>query len=402
MDNLIEVLSHYNIKGEIAGSVSGPLITQIKFRPQAGTKIGTLTAALEDIRRELGVSSLRIGNTCGENCIGFEIPNDNFATVGFSGIIDSEDFKNIKGNLPLNLGVGIDGRPIFADLAKMPHLLVAGSTGSGKSVALNAFILSLTAAKTPEELQFVLIDPKRIEFSIYNDQKYLLMPVITDNAQSAEVLRYLADEMNRRYDLLAANKVRNIAEYHQTGRKMPYIVVIIDEFADLILSDKSVEAQIQILAQKARAAGIHLILATQRPSVDVVSGSIKANFPARIAFKTASRADSQTIIDTTGAQDLIGRGDALYLAADGTLTRIHGAYVSQEEVESFLRPYRQKTEYPQALKAAPVKNTPAEKKKKEPFFLWVWLVSLWNYLGKREQKKLLKMLFETFFGKKKS
>lgn len=402
MNNLTEVLAHYNIKGEVIGTASGPLITQIKFRPQAGTKISALTSSLDDIRRELSVSALRISNVCAENCIGFEIPNQNFETVDFSKIIKSNQFKNANGRLPLNLGVGIDGEPIFADLAKMPHLLVAGATGSGKSVALNVFILSLMAAKSPRELQFVLIDPKRIEFSIYNDQKYLFMPVVTDNSQAVEVLRYLVAEMNNRYDLLAENKVRNIEEYHRAGKQMPYLVVIIDEFADLILTDKSVETQIQILAQKARAAGIHLILATQRPSVDVVSGSIKANFPSRIAFKTASRTDSQTIIDTTGAQDLIGRGDALYLAADGQLTRIHGAYISQEEIEAFLQPYRQKTEFPSQLNNAPVQTTSAKKEKKEPFFLWAWLIALWNYLGKREQKKLIKMILEMFFGKKKS
>lgn len=400
MSDLANILAHYDIHGEVIGRIAGPLVTQIKFRPTAGTKLKSITAITEDIRREMGVSALRISNVCDDNCIGFEIPNEKIETIDLRQIFSSEDFHQATGALPLSLGVRIDGKPVFADLAKMPHLLVAGATGSGKSVGLNAFILSLIARYQPTDLQFVLIDPKRIEFSVYHDMSYLYMPVITDNQQASTALAHLVDEMNQRYDLLSRSKAKNIEEYHQDGHKLPYIIVIIDEFSDLVLTDKSVEKSIQILAQKARAAGIHLILATQRPSVDVVTGSIKANFPTRMAFKTASGIDSKTILDTTGAEDLAGRGDALFLAANGTLTRVHGAYISTPEIENMLKPYAGKTKFieiPSSKKSvAPAKN----KTTKEPFFLWVWLVALWKFLGKREQKKLIKAALNLFLNKK--
>jgi S-DNA-T family DNA segregation ATPase FtsK/SpoIIIE len=355
----------------------------------------------------MGVSSLRISNVCDDNCLGFEVPNKSFQTVDLEKILDSDEFRTYKAELPINLGVLIDGTPIFADLAKMPHLLVAGATGSGKSVGLNAFILSLMAHRTPDELRFVLIDPKRIEFSIYNNQRYMYTPVVTDNSQASQLLEYLVLEMNRRYGLFEETRVKNLKEYHQTGRTLPYIVAIVDEFSDLVLSDKSVEKQIQILAQKARAAGIHLILATQRPSVDVVTGSIKANFPSRIAFKTASGTDSKTILDTTGAENLVGRGDALYLATDGQLIRFHGGYIENAQIERRLQPYRCEVKPLAVMKEYAPKEQPqsadqakSKTAKKQTFFLIAWLIALWKYIGKRNQKKILNFVLQAVFGKK--
>ncbi|MBR6327449.1 MAG: DUF87 domain-containing protein, partial [Alphaproteobacteria bacterium] len=390
------------VEGYVEGEVSGPLIKQIKFKPKAGTKIKMITAAIDDIAREMGVKNLRISQVCEGGCIGFEIANDTFQTTPLIKLLDTPEAQNAKGALPINLGVKIDGTPIFADLAKMPHLLVAGATGSGKSVGLNAFIISLIKRKKSSELKFVLIDPKRIEFSVYNNQKYMLMPVITDNADAADALQYLVDEMNKRYQLLEESLTKNIGEYNEKEGGMPYIVAIVDEFSDLVLSDKSVEKKIQILAQKARAAGIHLILSTQRPSVDVVTGSIKANFPSRLAFKTASGVDSKTILDTTGAEDLVGRGDALFLASTGELTRVHGAYVSTEEIDEVLKPYRAEVKAilpkraEQEAASAPVERT--KSKEKRGFFLFVWAKNLWNWLSKTEKKRFLKMIWTLLVG----
>lgn len=402
MTDLTEVLSHYKVNGEIMGTKKGPLITQIKFKPAAGTKIKEIETSLEDIAREAGFKSLRISNVCEDNCIGFEIPNEQFETVFLKDILATDEFKTAKGALPLSLGVTIDGSAIFADLAKMPHLLVAGATGSGKSVELNAFIISLIKAKRPHELKFVMIDPKRIEFSIYNNQEYMYMPVITDNQKAALALEYLTKEMNDRYALFEKSRTKNIEEYNQKEKPIPYIVTIVDEFSDLVLSDKSVEKHIQILAQKARAAGIHLILATQRPSVDVVTGSIKANFPSRLAFKTASGVDSKTILDTVGAQNLIGRGDGLYLAGNGELTRIHGGYITNDEIEAILKPYQAEVkELIEDVKEETDENKKSKSGKKKTFFLIAWIVALWKYLGKREQKKLIKAAFNFLLNLKK-
>ena len=409
MFDLEEILSHYGVEGKVEGEVQGPLIKQIKFKPKAGTKIKNITSSVEDIAREMGVKNLRISNVCDGGCIGFEIANDVFETVPLQDVLLSDEALSAKGALPISLGVKIDGTPVFADLAKMPHLLVAGATGSGKSVGLNAFIISLIKKKKSSELKFVMIDPKRIEFSVYNDQQYMLMPVITDNEDASAALGYLVDGMNKRYKLLEESLTKNIGEYNEKVGGMPYIVTIVDEFSDLVLTDKTVEKKIQMLAQKARAAGIHLVLATQRPSVDVVTGSIKANFPSRMAFKTASGVDSKTILDTTGAEDLVGRGDALYLAANGELMRIHGAYISTEEIEEVLKPFRAKVK-PILKKSAPAPSdepktaSKQEKQKKKEFFLIAWIKGIWGWLSKTEKKKFLKMiwllLLSAFVGSK--
>lgn len=348
MADLLTILNHYGINGKIINQTRGPLLEIIEFQPEFGTKLKNIVSVTDDIRREMGVSSLRIEPATNSNTLLFQIPAETFSLVDFKQLLNSPEFKNAQetDKLPLILGVDIKGTPVIADLAKMPHLLIGGTTGSGKSVGLNSFILSLVAAKKPSEVKFILIDPKKVEFSLYNNQKYLYAPVATETEEAVALLAYLADEMDKRYNLFAENISKNITEYNRNAdEKIPYIVCVIDEFADLMALDKKVEKNVMRLAQKARAAGIHLILATQRPSVDVVTGVLKANFPTRLAYKTASSADSRTILDTTGAEELIGRGDSLYLAADGMLQRLHGAYIADKEIAEMLKPY-----------AAPVKT----------------------------------------------
>lgn len=390
LQNLTEILLHYGVKGEITGENTGPMIKQIEFLPAAGTKIKNITSSLPDIAREMGVTSLRIEAIAGTSKLGFEVPAAEMKTVNFSNILNSAEFKNAKGDLPLCLGVDISGQPVFADLAKMPHLLIAGTTGSGKSVGLNSFILSLIARKKPSELKFVLIDPKRIEFSVYNNQRYMLAPVVTDNRQAADTLAYLVNEMEHRYALFEKELVRNIGEYHERCGELPYIVCVIDEFADLMAADKSVEISVQRLAQKARAAGIHLLLATQRPSVDVVTGVLKANFPTRLSYKVASQTDSRTILDMPGAEELLGRGDSLYLPQSGELKRIHGAYVSDNEISSILEPYRAKVE-PLSNGQIVEKEEKQERtpKNKEKTGIFRRVLDWWSSLKVRERKTII-------------
>ncbi len=387
MESLAEVLRHYGIAGKVTAVHEGPLVKQIQFLPEAGTKLKAISAVLSDIARELKVSSLRVEPVEGADTLGFEIPADEFKTVDFAALLASPDFENAKGALPLCLGVDITGRPVIADLAKMPHLLIGGTTGSGKSVGLNTFILSLIAKKLPSMLKLVLIDPKRIEFAVYNNQKYMYCPVVTDNAEAAAVLAQLVTEMERRYDELAANMVKNIAEYNERGGKMPYIVCVIDEFADLMAADKSVGLSVQRLAQKARACGIHLILATQRPSVDVVTGVLKANFPTRLAYKVAGAADSRTILDTGGAEDLIGRGDALFLSADGNLRRVHGAYLPDKEIAAVLEPFRAEVKPLKLAVQEKEEAMPAAGKSKSGF--WRGVLDFWSSLRQREKKTII-------------
>ena len=394
MQNFEEVLGHYGFSGEVVGVHEGPLLKQIEFLPVAGSKVKNIEAVLYDIAPELGVSSLRVEMIEGTNQLGFEIPQDEFKTVDFNDIMNSAG--RVKGELPICLGADILGRPVFADLAKMPHLLVGGTTGSGKSVGLNTFILSLMAAKKPNELKFIMVDPKRIEFSVYNNQKYMGYKVITESEEAVSIIAALVDEMENRYDRLEKSFTKNIKDYNeQTEEKlMPYIVCVIDEFADLMATDKQVEKNIQRLAQKARACGIHLILATQRPSVDVVTGVLKANFPTRLAYKVASNADSRTILDCGGAEKLIGRGDALFLAGDGKLQRIHGAYLPDSEIKKIVDEYRadvkpvitpQKKE--EVAVSAEGKGKAVAEKKKEGWFarMWKW----WCNLGVRQRKVII-------------
>ncbi len=337
---LTEALSHFGIKGTIGEIFEGPLITDIQFQPTTGTKFSTVANSIKDIARELGVSGIRVSPVVNSTFISFEIPRPKAQTIDFVPLLQSEAFRGADYALPILIGVNMHGEPIMKDLSKMPHLLVAGTTGSGKSVGLNSFILSLINKKRPEELKLILVDPKRIEFSMYNKQRYMLCPAVTDMSMAARWLEKLCDEMNARYAVFEKNMVRNIGEYLAKGNKMPYIVCVIDEFADLILFDKNVEKQVQILAQKSRAAGIHLIIATQRPSVDVITGVIKANLPTRLSYKVSSPVDSMTILNTAGAEDLLGRGDSLLLEENGTLTRALGAYVPNDDIMNLLAPYR--------------------------------------------------------------
>ena len=337
---LPEILSHFGIYGTIGEIFEGPLIKDVQFKLNEGTKFSAVEKVIKDIARELGVSGVRVSPIANSAYISFEIPQPQATTILFQPLLKTEDFNNASGELPILIGVDMHGKPIFKNLAKMPHLLVSGTTGSGKSVGLNSFILSLIKRKQPEELKLILVDPKRIEFSMYNKQQYMLCPPVTDMSMAAQWLEKLCDEMNARYAVFEDSMVRNISEYHASGKKMPYIVCIIDEFADLILFDKNVERQVQILAQKSRAAGIHLIIATQRPSVDVITGVIKANLPTRLAYKVSSPTDSLTILNTAGAEDLLGRGDSLLLEENGTLTRALGAYVSNDDIMQILANYR--------------------------------------------------------------
>ena len=389
MPELESVLKNYDIKGKVTDQTRGPLLNIITFEPAPGTKLKNINTSIEDIRRELGVSSLRVEPEESGNALLFEIPADKFETVDFKEILDSAEFKKAKEKyaLPICMGADIKGTPIFADLAKMPHLLIGGTTGSGKSVGLNTFILSLIAAKKPSEVKFVMIDPKKIEFSVYNNQKYMYGPVITESGDAVEVLSFLAKEMDNRYEIFAENMVKNLSEYNERGDgHLPYIICVIDEFSDLMATDKDVEKDVMRIAQKARAAGIHLLLATQRPSVDVVTGVLKANFPTRLAYKVASRVDSQTILDTPGAENLIGRGDCLFLASDGNLKRLHGAYMPDDDIEEMLKPYAAKVKpWPFAKKmeekkvkevvAKPAKTVKAEKKEN-------WLKTCWTFWKK--------------------
>ena len=402
---LPHTLIHFGIKGELGEVFEGPLAYDVQFKLAEGSKFSYLEGLIKDIARELGVSGIRVAQIPNSVYISFEIPLPQAKTVPFAPITYSAEFVRATYALPICVGVNMHGEPVMKDLSKMPHLLVAGTTGSGKSVGLNSFILSLINKKKPEELKFVLIDPKRIEFSMYNNQKYMLRPVITDMNSACASLTQLAGEMEERYSVFEKEMVRNIGEYHKKGGKMPYIVCVIDEFADLIMFDKTVEKQVQILAQKSRAAGIHLIIATQRPSVDVITGTIKANLPTRLSYKVSSPADSMTILNTSGAEDLLGRGDSLLLEENGTLTRILGAYVSDDDIMNTLEPYRCKMEdkktYDVILKekkeeqkiVLSQKMQEAEQKKaeqKKGVFAKIW--DFWCRLGKRNQNRIINMV----------
>lgn len=335
-----EKLQHFGINGSVVAIKPGPVVTMFEYKPEIDSKISKILALEDDLAMALSAQSMRIlAPIPGRNVIGFEIANEERETVSFARLIKSDAFDKNSAQLPVALGLDRAGDPVIEDLACMPHLLVGGATGSGKSVGLNTLVLSLLYKKTPEELKLILIDPKRLEFTPYADIPHLLFPVVTQPARAALVLSWVAREMDTRYTALAAAGVRSIAEYNKlTGpdhQAMPYIVVIIDELADLMMvAGKDVEAHIVRIAQMARAAGIHMVLATQRPSVEVVTGLIKVNFPSRIAFRVSSKVDSRTILDTQGAEKLLGRGDMLWMQASSSeLKRVHGALVTDSEVE---------------------------------------------------------------------
>jgi S-DNA-T family DNA segregation ATPase FtsK/SpoIIIE len=369
---LESVLEDFGIRGEIIDVRPGPVVTLYEFEPAPGVKSSRVIGLSDDIARSMSALSARVAVVPGRNVIGIELPNATRETVYFRELIECEDYWETKHRLALCLGKTIGGEPVIAELAKMPHLLVAGTTGSGKSVAINTMILSLLYRLRPEECRLIMIDPKMLELSVYDGIPHLLTPVVTDPKKAVLALKWAVREMEDRYRKMSRLGVRNIDGYNQraalardkgevitvsvqtgfdrtTGEivyedqeldlsPMPYIVVIVDEMADLMMvAGKDIEGAIQRLAQMARAAGIHLIMATQRPSVDVITGTIKANFPTRISFQVTSKIDSRTILGEQGAEHLLGQGDMLHMAGGGRISRVHGPFVSDAEVESVVR-----------------------------------------------------------------
>ncbi|MDA8087080.1 MAG: DNA translocase FtsK 4TM domain-containing protein [Nitrospiraceae bacterium] len=331
-------LRDFGIQGKVSQVQAGPVVTMYEFEPAPGVKIQKVVALAEDLSLSLRAQSTRIAPIPGKAAIGIEVPNRQRETVLLRDIISSEGFRKSASCLTLALGKDIFGAPVVADLARMPHLLVAGATGAGKSVCLNSMITSILYKAAPAQVKMLMIDPKLLELSSYEGIPHLISPVITGPKAASEALKKMVFEMERRYRLIAARGARGIDGFNRTApeeERLPYIVVVIDELADLMLSSASqVEDSIARLAQMARASGIHLILATQRPSVDVLTGVIKANFPTRIAFQVASRIDSRTILDAQGAEQLIGRGDMLLLAPGARVMRVHGAYIAETEIKA--------------------------------------------------------------------
>ncbi len=339
---LEKVLLDFGVEGKIKKINYGPVVTLNEFEPAAGVKVSKIINLSEDIARNTSSESARISIIPGSNTIGIELPNITRENVYLSEVIKDSNFKKKDIKLPIALGKSISGNPIIGDLSTMPHLLIAGTTGSGKSVCINTIILSLLYRHTPDRCKFILIDPKMLELSTYEGIPNLLCPVITEAKKAASVLGWVVKEMENRYKLMTKVGVRNIDGYNSKHKTfMPYIVVIVDEMSDLMLvSGKDIENYIQKLSQMARAAGIHIIMATQRPSVDVITGTIKANFPTRISFQVSSKIDSRTILGEQGAEQLLGKGDMLYMSSANKITRIHAPIVTEDEIEkinNFLR-----------------------------------------------------------------
>ena len=343
---LEKILLDFGVEGKIKKISSGPVVTLNEFEPAAGVKVSKIINLSEDIARNTSSESARISTIPGRNTIGIELPNPTRENVYLSEILSNNDFfkKDIK--LPIALGKNISGAPIIGDLASMPHLLIAGTTGSGKSVCINTIILSLLYRHSPEKCKFILIDPKMLELSTYEGIPHLLCPVITEAKKAASVLGWVVKEMESRYRLMTREGVRNIDGYNSKHKlPMPFIVVIVDEMSDLMLvAGKEIESYIQKLSQMARAAGIHIIMATQRPSVDVITGTIKANFPTRISFQVTSKIDSRTILGEQGAEQLLGKGDMLFMTSANRMIRIHAPYVSENEIEKVNKHLRSQEE----------------------------------------------------------
>jgi S-DNA-T family DNA segregation ATPase FtsK/SpoIIIE len=372
---LESVLNDFGVNGEIVKVRPGPVVTLYELEPSPGTKSSRVIGLADDIARSMSAISARIATVPGRNVIGIELPNQTRETVYLRELLEDEQFSNNSASLPLAMGKDISGMPIIVDLARMPHLLVAGTTGSGKSVAINTMITSLIYKLTPDQCKFIMIDPKMLELSVYDNIPHLLSPVVTEPGKAVVALKWTVKEMENRYRLMSSLSVRNIDGYNkriheakakgdkltrsvQTGfnpdtgspiieevpldmNPLPFIVVVVDEMADLMLvAGKEIESSIQRLAQMARAAGIHIIMATQRPSVDVITGVIKANFPTRVSFQVTSRIDSRTILGEQGAEQLLGQGDMLYMAGGGRITRIHGPFVTDKEVEHIVEHLR--------------------------------------------------------------
>lgn len=368
---LLKVLEDFGVYGNSLGAKVGPVVTLHEFEPSAGTKASRVIGLSDDIARSMSAVSARIAVVSGKTSIGIELPNSKREMIFLRELIECKEYKLSQNFLPIILGKDISGETMIADLAKMPHLLIAGTTGSGKSVGLNVMILSLLYRLRPDECKFIMIDPKMLELSIYDGIPHLLSPVVTEPGKAVIALKWVVAEMEDRYRLMSSFAVRNIAGYNekaekamisgeklsrkvQTGydpstgqpiieeiefepKKIPFIVVIVDEMADLMMvAGKEIEGSVQRLAQMARAAGIHLIMATQRPSVDVITGVIKANFPTRISFQVTSRIDSRTILGTQGAEQLLGQGDMIYMSGGSKMTRVHGPFCSDVEIENIV------------------------------------------------------------------
>ena len=337
-----KILLDFGIKGSIKKVSNGPVVSLYEFEPAPGVKVSKIISLSDDIARNTSSISARVSTIPGRNTVGIEIPNSKREGVALSEIIGSDSFSKKEIKLPIALGKSISGSPIIADLTSMPHLLIAGTTGSGKSVCINTIISSLLYKHNPDNCKFILIDPKMLELSSYEGIPHLLSPVITDAKKATAALSWTVREMENRYKLMSSEGVRNIDGYNQKHKlKMPYIVVVVDEMSDLMLiSSREIEGYVQKLSAMARAAGIHIIMATQRPSVDVITGTIKANFPTRISFQVSSKIDSKTILGEQGAEQLLGKGDMLFMSSANKIFRIHGPYISEGEIEkitSFLR-----------------------------------------------------------------
>ena len=335
-DFLEKILLDFGVNGKIKKISHGPVVTLNEFEPAAGVKVSKIINLSDDIARNTSSESARISTVPGSNTVGIELPNTKRENVYLSEILTNPDFKKKEIKLPIALGKSISGNPIVGDLSSMPHLLIAGTTGSGKSVCINTIILSLLYRHTPEKCKFILIDPKMLELSTYEGVPHLLCPVITEAKKAASVLGWVVKEMENRYRLMTKEGVRNIDGYNSKHKlPMPYIIVVVDEMSDLMLvAGKEIENYIQKLSQMARAAGIHIIMATQRPSVDVITGTIKANFPTRISFQVTSKIDSRTILGEQGAEQLLGKGDMLYMSSANRIVRIHAPFVSDNEIEN--------------------------------------------------------------------
>jgi len=343
---LEKILMDFGVSGSIKKVSHGPVVTLNEFEPAAGVKVSKIINLSDDIARNTSSESARISTIPGSNTVGIELPNNIRENVYLSEILGNTDFKKKEVKLPIALGKSISGRPVVGDLASMPHLLIAGTTGSGKSVCINTIILSLLYRHSPDRCKFILIDPKMLELSTYEGIPHLLCPVITEAKKAASVLGWVVKEMESRYRLMTKESVRNIDGYNAKHKlPMPYIVVVVDEMSDLMLvAGKEIENYIQKLSQMARAAGIHIIMATQRPSVDVITGTIKANFPTRISFQVTSKIDSRTILGEQGAEQLLGKGDMLYMSSANRIVRIHAPFVSDNEIEKINNSLRAQAE----------------------------------------------------------
>ena len=343
---LEKILLDFGVSGKIQKVSHGPVVTLNEFEPAAGVKVSKIINLSDDIARNTSSESARISTIPGSSTVGIELPNSMRENVYLSEILNNTDFKKKDIRLPIALGKSISGKPIVGDLSSMPHLLIAGTTGSGKSVCINTIILSILYRHTPDKCKFILIDPKMLELSTYEGIPHLLCPVITEAKKAASVLGWVVKEMENRYRLMTKEGVRNIDGYNSKHKlPMPYIVVVVDEMSDLMLvAGKEIENYIQKLSQMARAAGIHIIMATQRPSVDVITGTIKANFPTRISFQVTSKIDSRTILGEQGAEQLLGKGDMLYMSSANRIIRIHAPFVSDNEIEKVNNSLRSQAE----------------------------------------------------------